>query len=153
MVQKPACLDNSAALGTSENLDAPAPTRHRRGMSLRDRAASFRHAIRGILLIIRTQPNAWIHLVATIAVVIAGKLLNVSRGEWLALVFAIGLVWTAEALNTALEYLADEISLERRERLGLAKDAGAAAVLLASIAAAIVGLIVFIPHVMALLQR
>ncbi len=118
-----------------------------------ERAASFRHAIRGVLLVIRTQPNAWIHLVATLAVVIAGKLLNVSRGEWLALVIAIGLVWTAEALNTAIEFLADEISLERRERLGLAKDAGAGGVLLASIAAAIIGLIVFVPHLMALVER
>jgi diacylglycerol kinase (ATP) len=121
--------------------------------NLRERAASFRHAISGILLLIRTQPNAWIHLVATLAVVIAGKLLNVSRGEWLALVLAIGLVWTAEALNTAIEFLADEIALERRERLGLAKDAGAGGVLLASITAALIGLIVFVPHLLALTER
>ncbi|HEX4140231.1 MAG TPA: diacylglycerol kinase family protein [Candidatus Methylacidiphilales bacterium] len=120
---------------------------------LRERASSFRHAIRGIVLVIRTQHNAWIHLVATLAVIVAGKLLNVSRGEWLALVFAIGFVWTAEALNTALEFLADEISLERRERLGLAKDAGAGGVLLASITAATIGLIVFVPHVLALAER
>jgi diacylglycerol kinase (ATP) len=120
---------------------------------LRERAYSFRHAIRGILLVIRTQHNAWIHLVATIAVLIAGKLLDVTRAEWLALVFAIGLVWTAEALNTALEFLADEVSLERRERLGSAKDAGAGAVLLASITAAIIGLLVFVPHLLALAER
>jgi diacylglycerol kinase (ATP) len=121
--------------------------------NFRERAYSFRHAIRGIVIVIRTQPNAWIHLVATIAVIIAGKLLNVSRGEWLALVVAIGLVWTAEALNTAIEFLADEISLERRDRLGYAKDAGAGAVLLAAILAAIIGLIVFVPHLLALAER
>jgi len=121
--------------------------------NLRERAASFRHAIRGIGLLIRTQPNAWIHLAATLAVVLVGKLLHVSRGEWLALVLAIGLVWTAEALNTAIEFLADEVSLERRERLGLAKDTGAGGVLLASITAAIIGLIVFVPHLLALTER
>ena len=121
--------------------------------NLRKRALSFRHAISGILLVVRTQHNAWIHLVATLAVVIAGKLLNVSRGEWLALVIAIGLVWTAEALNTAIEFLADAVSLERRDRLGQAKDAGAGAVLLAAITAAIIGLIVFVPHVLALAER
>ncbi len=121
--------------------------------NLRERANSFRHAIRGILLIIRTQPNAWIHLAATIAVLVAGKLLNITRGEWLALIFAIGLVWTAEALNTALEFLADEVSLERRERLGRAKDIGAGGVLLASITAAAIGLLVFVPHIMALIGR
>ena len=122
-------------------------------LNLRERATSFRHAIRGIGIVIRTQPNAWIHLAATLAVVLAGKLLNVSRGEWLALVIAIGLVWTAEALNTAIEFLADEISLERRDRLGLAKDTGAAGVLLAAIAAALIGLIVFVPHLLALSER
>ncbi len=121
--------------------------------NLRERAVSFRHAIRGILLVIRTQPNAWIHLVATIAVIIAAKLLNVSRVEWIALIFAIGLVWTAESLNTALEFLADEISLERRERLGRAKDIGAGAVLLASITAALIGLLVFLPHLLAFAER
>ena len=121
--------------------------------NLRERANSFRHAIRGILLIIRTQPNAWIHLAATIAVLVAGKLLNITRGEWLALIFAIGLVWTAEALNTAIEFLADEISLERRERLGRAKDIGAGGVLLASITAAAIGLLVFVPHLLALAER
>jgi diacylglycerol kinase (ATP) len=121
--------------------------------NLRERAYSFRHAIHGIFVVIRTQPNAWIHLAATLAVLIAGKLLNVTRGEWLALVIAIGLVWTAEALNTAIEFLADEISLERRDRLGLAKDTGAAGVLLAAITAAIIGLIVFVPHLLALAER
>jgi diacylglycerol kinase len=121
--------------------------------NLGQRAASFRHAIRGIGLVLRTQPNATIHLVATLAVVIAGKLLHVTCGEWLALVLAIGLVWTAEALNTALEFLADEVSLKHRDRIGHAKDAGAAGVLLASIAAALIGLIVFLPHLLALAER
>jgi diacylglycerol kinase (ATP) len=121
-------------------------------MSLRwsQRALSFRHAIRGILLVARTQPNAWIHAVATILVIGAGLLLGVSHAEWIALVFAIGLVWTAEALNTAIEFLADEVSEEERRRIGHAKDAGAAGVLLASITSAIVGLIVFVPHVLVL---
>ena len=64
-----------------------------------------------------------------------------------------GWVWTAEALNTAVEFLADEVSLEDRELIGHAKDTGAAAVLLASITSAIVGLIVFVPHLLALMGR
>ena len=117
---------------------------------LSERAASFRHALRGILLVARTQHNAWIHLVATIGVIGLGLCLPLVHWEWAALVFAIGLVWTAEALNTALEFLADEVSQEKRERIGDAKDAGAAGVLLASITAAIIGLIVFVPHLLAL---
>ncbi|MEJ0000840.1 MAG: diacylglycerol kinase family protein [Verrucomicrobiota bacterium] len=118
-----------------------------------ERAFSFRHALRGIALVVRTQHNAWIHLAATAGVIGAGLGLRVSRGEWLALALAIGLVWTAEALNTAIEFLADEVSLEKRERIGNAKDAGAAGVLLASIAAAVVGLVVFVPHLLAVAER
>lgn len=95
---------------------------------------------------IRTQHNAWIHLLATAGVIIAGLLTGLKWLEWCALVFAIGLVWTAEALNTAIEFLADEISLEKRDLIGKAKDAGAAGVLLVSICAAVVGLLVFVPH-------
>jgi diacylglycerol kinase len=121
--------------------------------SFKNRALSFRHAISGIWIVVRTQPNAWIHLVATVGVIGAGFFFSVERWEWAALVFAIGIVWSAEALNTAIEFLADEVSLEQRERLGYAKDAGAAGVFLASIAAAIIGLIVFLPHLLAVVER
>ena len=114
-----------------------------------ERARSFLHAFRGIALVVRSQHNAWIHAVATIAVVIAGLLFHVERWEWCALVFAFGLVWAAEALNTALEFLADEVSQERRALIGKAKDAAAAGVLLAAMAAAVIGAIVFFPHVLA----
>jgi diacylglycerol kinase (ATP) len=120
---------------------------------LSKRASSFRHALRGIALVVRTQHNAWIHLVATGGVIVAGWLLAVTRAEWAALIFAIGLVWTAEALNTAIEFLSDEVSLEKRERIGAAKDAGAGAVLLASIIAAVIGVVVFVPHLRAFVER
>jgi diacylglycerol kinase (ATP) len=114
-----------------------------------ERIRSFHHAFRGIGTVIRTQHNAWIHPVATVGVVVFGLCLGLSHAEWCALVFSIGIVWVAEALNTAVEFLADEISQERRELIGKAKDAGAAGVLLAAISAAVIGLIVFVPHLMA----
>jgi diacylglycerol kinase (ATP) len=113
---------------------------------LRERAFSFRHAWRGIGLVVRSQHNAWIHLLATVLVLVAGYLTVLSWMEWCALVLAIGFVWVAEALNTALEFLADEVSTEKRELIGKAKDAAAGAVLLASMAAVVIGLIVFVPH-------
>jgi diacylglycerol kinase (ATP) len=113
---------------------------------LRERVFSFRHAWRGITLVISTQHNAWIHIVATVTVIIAGLATGLSWLEWAALAFAIGLVWVAEALNTALEFLSDEVSLEKRDLIGKAKDVGAAGVLLASICAAVIGLVIFLPH-------
>jgi diacylglycerol kinase len=113
---------------------------------IRKRAASFGYAFKGIATLVRTQTHAKIHLVATLCVVVLGALLRVASWEWIDLVLAITIVWTAEGLNTALEFLADEVSLEKRPGIGHAKDIGAAAVLIAAIGAAIIGCIVFVPH-------
>ncbi len=113
---------------------------------LSERARSFRCAFHGILVVVRTQPNALIHLMATVGVVALGLYEALSPTEWCVIVLAIGLVWVAEALNTAIEYLGDEISSEKREGIGFAKDVGAAAVLLAAICSVVVGLLVFVPH-------
>jgi diacylglycerol kinase len=79
-------------------------------------------------------------------VVIGALVVRVSRWEWALLILAIGLVWAMEALNTAIELLADEISIEPRLRLGQAKDVAAFGVLAAAVAAMLIGLFVFIPH-------
>ena len=62
------------------------------------------------------------------------------------LVFAIALVWLAEAMNTAIDFLADEVSEEKRERIGKTKDIAAFGVLVSAVAAVIIGGIVFLPH-------
>ena len=90
-----------------------------------------------------------LHFAATIAVIIAGFALKVTAGEWSALVLAIGLVWAAEGLNTAIEILADRVSRERDVHIGRAKDTAAGAVLIAAIAAAIVGVLILGPRVWA----
>lgn len=113
---------------------------------------SFRHAARGLRVLVATQGNARIHLVATVAVLAAGAALRVSAVEWRWLAGAVAAVWTAEAFNTALEFLADEVSLERRERIGRAKDLGAAAVLCAALGAAAIGVSVLGPRLLALVR-
>jgi diacylglycerol kinase (ATP) len=119
--------------------------------TLRARARSFVYAWRGIVYLVRSQHNARIHAAATLAVGAAGFLLRLERAEWCAVILAMTLVWTAEALNTAVEFLADEVSAAHRELIGKAKDAGAGAVLLSSVGAAAVGLIVFAPKLLDLL--
>ncbi|MEO6739243.1 MAG: diacylglycerol kinase family protein [Chthoniobacteraceae bacterium] len=118
----------------------------------RARGRSFACAARGVVLILRTQPNARIHLLATVLVVAAGLAFHVTRGEWLPLGFAIGIVWIAEAVNTALEVLADRITRERDEQIGRAKDLAAGAVLLAAITAAFIGMLVLGPYFWSLLR-
>jgi diacylglycerol kinase (ATP) len=115
------------------------------------RIRSFRHAIMGVLRMIRCQHNAWIHAVATVAVLVAAFLLRVSAGDWCWIILAISIVWTAEALNTAFEFLADAASPEFHPLVRDAKDVAAGAVLLTAIAAGIIGTIIFWPYVARLL--
>jgi diacylglycerol kinase (ATP) len=110
---------------------------------------SFPHAWRGLTFMLRSQPNARIHLLATLAVCGAGIALGVGREDWLWLTLAVVLVWSAEALNTALEQLADAVHPERHPGIGRAKDVAAAAVFLSALGAAVIGVLVFGPHLLA----
>ncbi len=110
------------------------------------RVEAFMHALRGAASLVRTQTHAKFHLLATIGVTSLAFYLRISLSDWIPLVFAFALVWTAEALNTAVEFLADEVSLERRGRIKLAKDIAAFGVLAACLASTIVGVIIFVPY-------
>ena len=111
------------------------------------RIRSFRHAIAGLLRMIRCQHNAWIHVAATVIVLAAGFLFQVSAADWCWIILALSIVWTAEALNTAFEFLADAASPEFHPLVRDAKDVAAGAVLLTALAAAVIGAIIFWPHV------
>ena len=117
-----------------------------RSFQFTGRIRSFRHAIAGILRMIRCQHNAWIHATATAMVIIAGVLLHVSAADWCWIIVAIYIVWTAENLNTAFEFLADAASPEFHPLVRDAKDVAAGAVLVTAIAAALIGAIIFWPH-------
>lgn len=107
---------------------------------------SFTYALQGLAHLLRTQPNARVHLLATVLVCAAGVYFDLSRAEWLWITASIVLVWSAEAFNTALEQLADALHPERHAGIGRAKDMAAAAVLIAAMGAAVIGILVFIPH-------
>lgn len=93
-----------------------------------------------------TQHNAWIHSAATFAVLAAGVVFRVSAVDWCLLTLATMAVWTAEALNTAFEFLTDVASPSFHPLAEKAKDVAAGAVLITACGAAVVGLIVFGPH-------
>jgi diacylglycerol kinase (ATP) len=110
------------------------------------RLRSFTYAGRGIGLMLASQHNARIHAAATCLAVVAGFGLAVSRYEWLALLFAIVSVWTAEALNTALEALCDVASPQFHPLVARAKDVAAGAVLICAVGALVTAGLVFAPH-------
>jgi len=116
------------------------------------RIRSFRYAIAGLVRMIRCQHNAWIHAVATVGAVALGFCFKLSRDEWCWIVLVIAIVWTAEALNTAFEFLADAAMPSFHPVVRDAKDVAAGAVLITTLPAVIIGPIVFWPHLMALLR-
>lgn len=113
------------------------------------RQASFGHAIRGIGRLLLTQTNARIHACAALSVMAAAWWLRVSPVEWSVLFLAIGLVFCAEGLNTAIEFVVDLVSPQWHALARDAKDVAAGAVLLASLAAAASGGVILLPKLMA----
>jgi diacylglycerol kinase (ATP) len=116
------------------------------------RIRSFKFAFIGIWTMLKTQHNAWVHACATLITVAAGLFFGISAAEWCWLVLAIMAVWTAEALNTAFEFLADAASPEFHPLVKNAKDVAAGAVLISAIGAAVIGLLVLGPHILGLMK-
>jgi len=104
----------------------------------------FRCAFRGLRRGVRGQKSFLAHFALAAAVVVCAALMRVSLLEWCILLSSITVVLTAEMLNSALEWMARAISDEEHDYLGTALDIGAAAVLIASLGASLVGLIVFL---------
>lgn len=113
------------------------------------RARSFRFALSGWWFVIRTQRNAWIHALISIGVIVLGFWLRLSPHDWAVIVIAMAMVWTAEFLNTALEAVVDLASPQQHYLARVGKDVGAAAVLIASASAIIIGLLIMGPPLLA----
>lgn len=107
---------------------------------------SFLFAWNGFRLAFNEQSNLRFHVLAASLVMAAGFLFNVTVIEWCILLFCIGLVITAELVNSAIEGLVDLVSPEQNEKAGKIKDISAASVLVVSIVSAIVGIIIFSKH-------
>ena len=109
------------------------------------RIHSFGHAFRGWWYVIRTQRNAWIHAVITTLVVLVAFWLHLPLRDWAVLFLTIAMVWTAEFINTALEAVVDLASPQKHQLAKVGKDVGAAAVLIAALAAILVGFFILGP--------
>ncbi|RSK48141.1 diacylglycerol kinase family protein [Hymenobacter rigui] len=118
---------------------------------VRKRAASFGYAFRGVVAALRTEVHLWVHAAATVVVVGLGLYFGLARWEWAAVALAVGAVWCAELVNTALEAVVNLVSPDYHPLAGRAKDVAAGAVLVMALAALVVGLLIFGPRVWALL--
>ncbi len=115
------------------------------------RILSFKYAFQGVRTLFSQTPNALVHLILTVLAITLGFALQISKTEWLAIVIVIGLVFALEAINTALENLADfTCKKEIHPTIKRVKDLAAAGVLFAALAAVVIGIIVFLPKILTL---
>lgn len=115
--------------------------------SIAKRLKSFTYAFNGLKVLFREEHNSRIHLFATVLVVVLGVLFKLSLLEWAAALFAVGLVFSGEIFNSAIEDLSDVVCPERDDRIKKIKDLAAAAVLVNAITAAVIGLLIFLPKI------
>lgn len=121
--------------------------------TIRGRVQSFRYAWYGLVLMLRSQHNAWLHAFASVCILVSGGLFRLTAGEWCWVILAIVAVWTAEALNTALEFLADASTPEFHPLVKCAKDVAAGGVLISALGSVIIGLLVLGPHLLDFLGK
>ncbi|MGN0241854.1 MAG: diacylglycerol kinase family protein [Candidatus Weimeria sp.] len=130
-------------MASSKNARDPGRRRHEPVIK------SFGYAFAGIWECIRDERNIRIHLVMTALVVIGGIVLKISLQEWIVCLVLFGLVISLELVNTAVESTVDLVTDEVRPLAKKAKDTAAGAVLVSAIIAAIIGLIIFVPKIIA----
>jgi diacylglycerol kinase (ATP) len=110
-----------------------------------NRIKSVGFALRGALLLIKTEASIKIQVFIAIVMTVAGFYFNISNTEWILQIFAIALVLGIEGMNTAVEKLSDFVQPEFDTKIGFIKDISAGAVMLVSIAASIIGCIIYLP--------
>ncbi|MBC8046693.1 MAG: diacylglycerol kinase family protein [Fimbriimonadaceae bacterium] len=117
---------------------------------LRKELKRFADAWNGIVVFFKEGEHAKFHLFFSVFVIAAGFYFKITSAEWIAIIICIGLVLIAEAFNTAIEMLGDIVHKEIHPQMRKIKDLAAGAVLFAGIAAAAIGCIIFIPHILKL---
>ena len=114
---------------------------------------SFKYAFEGIFTGIKEEQNIKKHIAIMILVIIFGIILKISKIEWIICIALFGLVISMEMINTAIENTVDLITKEKNEQAKIAKDVAAGAVLVSAIASAIIGLMIFLPRILAIFLK
>lgn len=111
---------------------------------------SFKYAFNGLIDTYRTEQSVWIYIPVALLVILMGFLLKISNYEWMIVVLILGIILSLELINTALEAVVDLVTKEYKPLAKKAKDTVSAAVLVFAVASVIVGLIIFLPKLIAL---
>lgn len=114
---------------------------------IKNRVKSVGFALRGALLLIRTEASIQVQVFIAIIMTAAGFFFDISNTEWIIQILTIAVIMGVEGLNTAIEKMADYIQPEFDKKIGIIKDVSAGAVMLVSIAATIIGFIIYLPKI------
>lgn len=112
------------------------------------RINAFGFAFKGIKNLLKSEANFQVEFSVALVMIILGFVFQITVTEWLFQIFAIGFVFSLEAINSAVEALSDALHPEWNEKIGKVKDLAAGAVLLASITAVVIGLIIYAPYIL-----
>lgn len=112
------------------------------------RVKSIGYAIKGVVLLIRTEHSIIAQLSVFILLTLLGFALDISKQDWINQVLAMGLVLSVEGLNTAAEKMADFVYLENHPKIGFIKDISAGAVTFAAFSCLIVIILIYYPYVL-----
>lgn len=112
---------------------------------IKGRFKSIGFAVKGAFKLITTEHSVMVQSSLAVIMIIAGFYFEISREEWMMQILAFGLVLSVEALNTAVEKIADFIHPEFHHKIGFIKDIAAGAVMFAAMAAIAVGLLIYVP--------
>jgi diacylglycerol kinase len=111
------------------------------------RLRSFGYAFRGWWYVLRSQRNVWLHVVISVIVIGVSTWVGLKPLEWAVIVLTMAIVFAAEFLNTAIEAVVDLASPHKHPLAKVGKDVGAGAVLIAALAAVVVGILILGPPV------
>jgi undecaprenol kinase len=111
------------------------------------RILSFKYALEGIYTALKEEPNLKLHVLAMATVIVLGVYFDLMPGEWMAVILSIGLVIALELTNTAIETIVDSFTSDTHPGAKKAKDVASGAVLIIAITASLIGLLVFLPHI------
>jgi diacylglycerol kinase (ATP) len=128
------------------------PLMNQNKFSIKSRIGSFKFAFRGLVILIKNEHNARIHLFAAFVAITAGIILNITALDWALILIVIGLVFITELINSSLESLSDHVKPEFNEAIRNVKDYAAAAVLISAIISITTGALIFIPRILELFK-
>lgn len=111
---------------------------------------SFKYALEGIVHVIKREPNMMIHVFMSGVVIFGGIFFQISLSEWIICLLLIGLVMSAELINTAIESVVDLVCQEKKFLAKVAKDTAAGAVFFLAFVSCIIGIIIFLPKIITL---